>query len=435
MAGLNSWRLTRQQPLAALSHGFLFAGLHWSLLFLVMAVTAWTVVAQTDPPSARPYASLDRNAVSYRGPGRGIANDLLAGDVTIGIILPLQGQRAPEGRALLAAAQLALEEENGAGLLPDGRKLALAARDEAGPWGQASSEIVRLIEQDHALALITSADGSIAHQAEQIANKMGVPILTLSSDPTTTEINIPWLFRLGPSDTGQSLAFAEHIYHQNKFQRVLQVVEIDHDGRIGSVEFEKAARQLRAALPDRLDIGFSESDLETVPAQIKARNPEALVLWADANFAAKLLALIRGVAPSVQVYVCSKAAQFAIEIDGEPSDVTPALENPRDAGVWMIVSRTSGRDAAQRKFAERFERRTGTPPGVAAFQAYDAVHVVAAALRRVGPNQTRLRDQLASGMAFQGATGAISFDAAGNRVEDLSIVRIASLTELASLLP
>jgi len=65
-----------------------------------------------------------------------------------------------------------------------------------------------LIAEERVAALITSSDGNIAHQAEQIANKIGIPIVTLASDATTTQINIPWIFRLGPSDEDQARAIA-----------------------------------------------------------------------------------------------------------------------------------------------------------------------------------------------------------------------------------
>ena len=85
-------------------------------------------------------------------------------------------------------------------------------RNESEQWGQASNAIVQLITQDEAVAVITSADGRIAHQAEQIANKLGAPVLTLSSDPTTTRINIPWIFRVGTERRGAGRVIAEEIY-------------------------------------------------------------------------------------------------------------------------------------------------------------------------------------------------------------------------------
>ena len=129
--------------------------------------------------------------------------------------------------------------------------MALVTRDESGPWGHASNEIVHMVFDDQAVALITSTDGGAAHLAEQVGNKIGVPILTLSSDTTTTEINLPWIFRLGPTDAMQAQAFARDIYQAKKLQRVVLLTQDDHDSRVGGEEFEKAARAMNAPAPMR----------------------------------------------------------------------------------------------------------------------------------------------------------------------------------------
>src|SRR5208282_2480172 len=107
---------------------------------------------------------------AYREPGRETAANLPGTTVKIGLLLPLQGTRASEGQSLLEAAKLALAAEEDVGPLTDGRHMELAVRNEAERWGQASSEMVQLISEEQVAALITSSDGSVAHQAEQIAN-------------------------------------------------------------------------------------------------------------------------------------------------------------------------------------------------------------------------------------------------------------------------
>ena len=189
-----------QEPLLSAWIG-LFAG--------ALLLGAVPLAAQEAPADAKPYATLDRNAATYRGPVTSTANSLPRNQATIGLILPLQGPREREGKVLLAAAQLAVEEEQSSGRLPAGFSLNLAVRDDSGPWGQASVEIMKLVETDGAAAIITSANGSIAHQAEQLANKLSFPTFTLASDSTTTQVNVPWIFRIVPGDTEQAAAMAE----------------------------------------------------------------------------------------------------------------------------------------------------------------------------------------------------------------------------------
>ncbi len=137
-----------------------------------------------------PYAQLNRDAVSYNGPGRESANDIPDQHVTIGFV------GAPQSDALKSLSA-AVNTENAQGF-PNHRALTLAVEDEAVQWGKVSNEIVSLTLVRRALALVTASKRETAHEAEQIANKIGIPVVTLAVDPTLNQINIPWIFRLPP---------------------------------------------------------------------------------------------------------------------------------------------------------------------------------------------------------------------------------------------
>ncbi len=401
--------------------------LRWSaLLLLGMASFPISVAAQGQIAPQTPYATLDRNGVAYRGPGRENSANLQGATVKIGLLLPLQGTNAAEGQSLLAAANMALAEEEAAGPLADGRHLTLSVRNQAEQWGQASREMVQLIGEERVAALIVSADGNIAHQAEQIANKIGVPIVTLASDATTTQINIPWIFRLGPSDENQAHAIAAEIYQAALARKVLLLVEADHDGRVGADEFEKAVKHLHGTPPERLDVSSSGVDLETMATRAQASAPDAIVFWTGSALAARLLALLSANNFARPVYLCRKATA---SVAGNAFDLansgTPA-PNALPQGTWVTASAAGATPSESRAFEERYHAKTGAWPSFAAMQAYDAVHLVAQALRVAGANRSRLRDYLADGHPFAGISGAITFDPAGNTLGDTHLIRIAS---------
>lgn len=409
----------------------------WSWFFLLLLLAGLTAVvspalAQSDNSSPKPYATLDRQSVTYRGPIDTTEKDFPVGNAVIGMILPMQGPQQAEGKALLAAAQVALEQEQARGPLPDGRKLALAVRDESGPWGQASSEILKLIEQDHALVLLTSANGSIAHQAEQLANKISFPILTLASDPTTTQTNVPWLFRLGPSDTDQARAFCQRIYTQLGLRKVLLIGQMDHDGRVGRAEFEKAASQLKVPVPDVLEVSPSDLNSASLVEAIQAKAPEAVVVWTDARLANELLTAVHNSRPSTPVFLCSKAAQLGAQNQpgGASTVATTAKENLGES--LTVVGLPARQEVARRDFEQAYRARTGNAPGIAALQVYEGVHWIAAGLRAAGANRVLLRDYFAREGQFHDATAIVPFDPAGNNLEEFAIVKITPLPASAA---
>jgi len=366
---------------------------------LAIVLLALPLYAQSRS-SPTPYASMNRDDVAYRGPDRGSGKDLPGEVTTVGILLPLQGKRAAHGALLRTAAQMALDDELSSARNIPGRRLALAFRDQSERWGQASSEMVQLIDEDNAVALITSTDGNIAHQAEQIANKIGIPILTLSSDATATRINIPWIFRLGPSDRDQAQLIAIDIYQRRKLRKVFLLAEDDHDGRVGSEEFLRAANLLQSAPPERVEFSPATPDWVLLTQQLKSREPDAIVLWSGLEATTALLPVLDQELSSAVVYLCSKAAQFR----------SPPLSSP----AWFSASIRPTTTEPLLDFAARFRRQTGVEPTTTAEEMYDAVRVLAVAVRIAGPNRARVRDYLASGATYSGVSGAIAFDQAGN---------------------
>jgi branched-chain amino acid transport system substrate-binding protein len=346
--------------------------------------------------------------VNYSGPGRDAKHDLEGSEIKVGFLAPLTGARQDEGKALLEAARLAIEDE-AASPLPEGRRLSLVARDQSGPWGRISNEIVHLVYEDQAVAIVTSLDGGSAHLAEQVANKVGIPIVTLSTDPTTTQINLPWIFRLGPTDTQQARAFARDIYVARKLKQVILIVENSHDGRVGGEEFQKAARALNAPPVVQLGIDPADWNAESVASQIMAQKPDALVFWTGHEMAAGLVPQFHKAFPTAPIYLCHQAVQGRFDRHQE--------------NIWVVTPRLAG-SPLRESFEQRYRARAGTGPAPPAAQAYDAVRLLAAALRRSGPNRARLRDALATLSSYTGVSGVIAFDHAGNDLSDVTLVRL-----------
>jgi branched-chain amino acid transport system substrate-binding protein len=268
---------------------------------------------------------------------------------------------------------------------------------------------VHLVYEDHAVAIVTSLDGGSAHVAEQVANKVGIPVVTLSTDPTTTQINLPWIFRLGPTDTQQARAFARDIYVARKLKQAILIAENSHDGRVGGEEFQKAARALNAPSVIQLVIDPADWSPDSVAKQIAAQKPDALVFWTGPETAVGLVPRFRKALPTAPVYLCHEAAQGRFDRD--------------QAGIWVVTPRLA-RSPLRESFERRYRERTGAVPTLAAAQAYDAVRLLAAALRRSGPNRARLRDALAALSSYNGVSGVIAFDHAGNDLSDVTLVRL-----------
>lgn len=369
-----------------------------------------------------PYASIGSTGVSYAGAGREPSHDLAGPTIHIGLLAPLKGPQKADGEAIVRAARMALHDA-AQKPSPGGLQLELAVGDESGPaWGRVTNAVLHLVFNDHAVAIVTSASGATAHLSEQVGNKIGVPVLTLSSDATTTQINLPWIFRLGPSDALQAQTMARDIYRARGFRHVLLVTERDHDGRMGGGEFVEAARRLGEPPPDSLALNPLQPDAGLLLSAIRTNSPQAIVFWTQPENAEKLLGAMRAHGIHAPVYLSQQAAQEGSGLKRR-SQKTAGVKDPSGAGIYTVALATDG--AARRaSFARRYQAATGSVPGPVAAEAYDAVWLVAQAVRKAGPNRARVRDHLSNTRDLAGVSGTISFDGQGNNRADVRLVRL-----------
>jgi branched-chain amino acid transport system substrate-binding protein len=364
-----------------------------------------------------PYASITTDGENYAGPGRESANDLTGTVVRIGMLAPMHGVRKAEGDAMVAAAQMALRDADG-NALHGGRRVVLAVEDESGPsWGVVSDAVIRLVLKDDAVAVITSTSGVDTHLCEQVGNRMGVPVLTLSADATTTQTDIPWIFRMGASDAVEAQVMARAMYRERGLTKVLLITEQDHDGRRGVEAVEQAAGALGVAVPDSVALDPLHADIGSVVKRIQAESPQAVVIWTGAETAGRLLRALRVAGMKTLCFLSQDAAGTGVRRDDSNA-----------AELWTVAS--DGADAmAGQSFAWRYREATGASPSAVASETYDAVMVTVRALRVAGANRARVRDQLARVQTFDGASGRISFDHEGNDRANLHMVRMMEVHE------
>jgi branched-chain amino acid transport system substrate-binding protein len=389
---------------------------------VLMVLEFVTPARAQEKSSPVPYASLGSGGASYAGPGREPSYDLAGPTIRIGLLAPLHGQEKADGDAIVAAARLALQDASERPL-PGGLRLTLSVADESvPPWGLLGDEIIDLVLKEKVIAIVTCADGVTAHLSEQIGNKMGVPILTLSSDSTTTQINMPWIFRLGPNDTLQARAIARNIYRAHGFQRALLVTEGDHDGRVGGKEFIEAAGRLGAPPPVSLVIDPLQPDADRMLALIKTKSPQAIVFWTQPENARKLIQAIQAERIHTPIYLSQEAAQEGSGLEF-PLQNGANEKDPSGADIYTLSS-GEATTPTRENFAQRYRLATGVFPSPVAAEAYDAVQLIGRAVRETGPNRVRVRDQISCIQNGAGVSGTISFDKQGNNRANVSLIRV-----------
>jgi len=353
----------------------------------------------------QPYKQFFLEPLTFTGPGRQQPEPQVD-TVKIGVLAPLErSHESYIGQPMLQGIQLAIEEANAQGGY-QGKPFALVVHNDTGLWGASANEIARFTYQDSAWAVIGTVDGANTHIAIRVALKTEIPIMNVAdTDPTLVETRIPWIFRNIADDRQMAYTIAYYALKEKGYQQVAILRANNRYGRFGVGEFRAGA--VRLGRPAPIEINYETNYAQVNPqfaAQIERLRkvqPDAVVLWADAEAGAELVKRIREAGLKMPILACDRVVNPRfLQVAG------PAAEGV----IATYPYNPEAESPALRRFAAEYQRRTGEEPGVYAAHAYDGTWMVIQAIRQAGLNHYRIRDALAEIRRYEGVTGLIEMD-------------------------
>lgn len=315
------------------------------------------------------------------------------GPIAVGLFIPTRGEQAAQGRAVQRGAGMAAARINAEGGL-EGRPLRLVVGSADERWEASTAELVRLIYEEQVWAVLGALDGNSAHLAEQVvARARGQVVFATpwATDPTLTQIRIPWFFRLVPDDRQQAQALAREIFEVRRLGRVAVLAEDQRDAR-------KAAEAFARAAQGRADVFYRGDDdpegWTSLAEGVRQSRAEGWVLFGRPAAAVRWVHLLRQ--EGMEGPLFGPLALACPAVEGAVL-VAPGLQGPEGMG-----------------FRRAFERRYRELPSPLAYYAYDGVVVLAEAIRQAGLDRETLGEALGR-VKVTGVTGPVEFDPSGNR--------------------
>ena len=350
-------------------------------------------------------------------------------EVRIGFLGPLSGSvMVPQGKQMLQGATLAMEEANKKGGYK-GLPFVLMAHNDAGLWGAAANEVVKM-DDEKVWAFLGSIDDIVSHVALRAALKLEIfMVCTGDPDPTFTETNIPWTTRVISDDRASSYSMLNYIHEQKGHSRVAVIRANNRYGRVGIKEYTDAS--VRVGHPVIIEERFNdgETDFKTQLERIKKTSPDAILIWGNAKESALILQQIRAIGLKQPVYGSDRMInpEF-LKIAGTLAEgiVTTCQYNPTADNPKL--------KAFQSNYFKRFEME----PDVFAAHAYDGMNILIEAIRKVGLNRVLIRDvmvDLKTFQNYQGVTGKIVLDQSWNDIGDIFMAEVRQGKFVFSLAP
>ena len=342
------------------------------------------------------------------------------GDIVIGMYGSLTGNDGSFGQSSKEGTQLAVDEINATrDAVMKGRKFQVLIEDDQSKPEEASSAVTKLITQDKVVAVLGEVASTRTLAAAPLAQRYKVPLITpASTNVRVTEVG-DYIFRICFIDSFQGEVLAKFAFNDLKARRVAILKEITSDYSVGLTEsvLEHFTKLGGMVLPP-VSYSAKDSDFKAVLTQIRSQKPDALFV---PGYYAEAAIITRQ----------ARELGMKMPILGGDGWVGDALAGGRDAlNNTFISNHYSGDNPSPlvQNFVSSYRKRFGREPDAIAALAYDAVKVLADAMRRAGTTDgEKVRDALAKA-DVAGVTGQLKMNAKRN-VDKPAVVQEISFVD------
>jgi len=339
------------------------------------------------------------------------ASPALAADLKIGLAEALTGPAAQYGVPIRNGFELAAEEINAKGGI-NGNKIQLVVEDEQGKKEEAINVFKKLIFQDKVLMIFGPTLSNSMFAAGPVAN--GAKVVAFGTSNTANGITDigPYIFRNSVMESDVlpvTISTAVKHYHIKK----VAVIYGNDDAftKSGYDVFKKVLEDQKIPVTTTETYVKGDVDFKAQLTKIKAGGPDAIVCSCLAEEAANIMVQARGLGVTVPF------------IGGNGFNSPKLFEVSKLAGDGTFVGSpwaNSNPAPANQRFVAAYKQKYGTDPNQFAAQAFDAMHIAAAALQtvkisgNVEADRQALRDALPK-VSVDGATGPFKFRPAAGK--------------------
>jgi len=338
------------------------------------------------------------------------------GTIKIGEFASLTGKEAAYGQSSHKGATLAVEEINAAGGVL-GRNLELIVEDTQSKPGESATVVKKLISRDKVVAIIGEVASSRSLEAAPICQNARIPMISPSSTAPEVTARGNYIFRVCFIDPFQGVVMAKFARETLKLQKVALLTSVSSAYSVGLAKFFKehfAARGGKVLMEQRYSEG--DKDFKAQLTAIKAAGADGILVPGYYAEAALICKQARDLGLQVPVFGGDgwEAAEL-VQIGGKAVEGTyfATHYSPESSDPEVVA------------FNERFRKRWGNASDTLSGQGYDAVMMLADALKRSGTTDgPKLRDALAATKNFKGVTGTTTLDAQRNPTKSAVVLTV-----------
>lgn len=332
-------------------------------------------------------------------------------DVKIGIIVSLTGSGAAYGNSIQRGVELAIGEINAAGgveVFERGQLPITVITRDVRSDGAAGIQAAREIIASGVVAAIGADVSDVTLAIAPLFQEASVVLMSPSSSAPKISDAGDYIYRNYPSDELEALNTADHIFNQTGLRSAAVIAQQTEFGLGQKNSFIERFRMLggREIGQESYPGTASADDYARIAQSIESTDPPAVYIAGYTPDTVAVARALRAAGSDAALFGTSSILPAELQ-EGDIADVE-GLQFP--LASWDPRST----DENVRQFVAAFQRQYAMEPDVYAAHAYDAMNMIALAIREAGLDPQELRFYLNGMNPYAGVTGATDFDDKGD---------------------
>ncbi|MGQ9524844.1 MAG: ABC transporter substrate-binding protein [Armatimonadota bacterium] len=324
----------------------------------------------------------------------------------IGAVFDVTGPASPLGTPERDTVKMIEEQVNKAGGI-NGRPVHFIIYDNGSEETKCVMAVKRLIEADKVKAIIGPSQTGTTLAVASICERAGIPLVSCAAGIKITQPVKRYVFKTAQADAHAVAKIIDYL----KAKRIKSIAFINVSnafGASGRQQIELQAPKAGIAIVAKEEFGDKDTDMTTQLTRIAARRPGAVVCWGTNPGPAIVARNMKQLGLKVPLIMSHGVANRKfIELAGDAANgvVFPA-------GRLLVANAIPNSDPQKKtllNYAAQYKKAYGRDADTFGGHAWDAAQLVLKAIRKVGDDPKRIRDEIERTKGFVGISGVFNF--------------------------
>ena len=324
----------------------------------------------------------------------------------IGAVFAITGPAAWLGEPERNTVKMIEEQINAQGGI-NGHPLEIIVEDTVGEEAKAVMAVQKLINRDNVLAIVGPTRSGTTMAVIPIVEKAQVPLVSCAAAEAIVNPVRKWVFKTPQKDSDAAIRIYEKMKEMN-ISKVAIITSTEGFGMEGRKQLTQLSPKMGITIVADETYGPKDTDMTAQLTKIKGTDAQAIVNWSIVPGQATIIKNKKQLGMTMPLFQSHGFGN--IKYAKAAGDAANGVLFP--AGRLLVVDSlpdSHPQKALLAQYKKDYETKFKTDASTFGGHAYDALNLVIAALKAVGPDRAKIRDYIENTKNFVGTGGVFNY--------------------------